>query len=85
MQSQTTLTKKLCCTVSGAALLMLAPSLQAKAYASAWPLGMPLASVAATPNGLTASVLPAQNSSSPKNRGCSNRLKHWRTASGSHY
>lgn len=66
MQSQTTLTKKLCCTVSGAALLMLAPSLQAKAYASAWPLGMPLASVAAAPNGLTASVLPAQNSSSPK-------------------
>lgn len=49
MQSQTTLTKKLCCTVSGAALLMLAPSLQAKAYASAWPLGMPLASVAAAP------------------------------------
>lgn len=40
MQSQTTLTKKLCCTVSGAALLMLAPSLQAKAYASAWPLGI---------------------------------------------
>lgn len=66
MQSQTTLTKKLCCTVSGAALLMLAPSLQAKAYASAWPLGMPLASVAVAPNGLTASVLPAQNSSSPK-------------------
>lgn len=85
MQSQTTLTKKLCCTVSGAALLMLAPSLQAKAYASAWPLGMPLASVAATPNGLTASVLPAQKQFFTKNRGCSNRLKHRRTASGSHY
>ena len=66
MQSQTTLTRKLCCTVSGVALLMFAPALQTQVHASGWPLGMPWLSVAAAPNGLKAALTPAQNSTAPK-------------------
>ena len=66
MQLQTTLTRKLCCTVSGVALLMFAPALQTQVHASGWSLGMPWLSVAATPNGLKATLAPAQNSTAPK-------------------
>ena len=66
MQLQTTLTRKLCCTVSGVALLMFAPALQTQVHASGWSLGMPWLSVAAAPNGLKATLTPAQNSTAPK-------------------